>query len=92
LVPYDAILSEEAQNSRTKATYQRFPIRDISVPSDPDHLAEIPRSIVASVREGRSTCTVGVAWVALGLVACWLQEHGQTPGDALAVECEMEHG
>jgi hypothetical protein len=67
LVPYDAILSEEAQNSRTKATYQRFPIRDISVPSDPDHLAEIPRSIVASVREGRSTCTVGVAWVALGL-------------------------
>jgi hypothetical protein len=34
LVPYDAILSEEARNSGIKATYQRFPIPDINVPFD----------------------------------------------------------
>src|ERR1700735_1778705 len=28
LVPYDAILSEEARNSGIRTTYQRFPIRD----------------------------------------------------------------
>src|SRR6202040_3405731 len=44
-VPYDAILSEEAQNSSIKATYQRFPIRDLSVPNDSDHLAEILSAI-----------------------------------------------
>ena len=34
LAPYDAIVSEEARNSSINATYQRFPIRDNSVPSD----------------------------------------------------------
>src|ERR1700689_4888996 len=41
LVPYEAILSEEAGNSNINATYQRFPILDNSVPRDSEHLAEI---------------------------------------------------
>jgi hypothetical protein len=52
LEPYDAILSEEARNSSINATYQRFPIRDNSVPSDSDHLAEIFFAIDARIREG----------------------------------------
>ena len=32
LAPYDAVLSEESRHSIIKATYQRFPIRDVSVP------------------------------------------------------------
>jgi hypothetical protein len=71
LVPYDAILSEEAQNSGIEATYQRFPIRDVSVPSDPDHLAEILSAIDRRISEGgRSICTVGAAGVAPG---SWLR-------------------
>jgi atypical dual specificity phosphatase len=39
LIPYESILSEESRAARITATYQRFPIRDLSVPSDSDHLA-----------------------------------------------------
>src|ERR1700720_2821183 len=41
MVPYEAILSEEALNSSINVTYQRFPILDNSVPKDSEHLAEI---------------------------------------------------
>src|SRR6202022_3656012 len=41
LFPYDTILSQESRDSSIKTTYQRFPIRDISVPNDSGHLAEI---------------------------------------------------
>jgi hypothetical protein len=34
LVPYDSILSEQALHAKITATYQRFPIRDVSVPAD----------------------------------------------------------
>jgi hypothetical protein len=40
-VPYEAILAEESRAADIETTYQRFPIRDISVPSDAEHLAEI---------------------------------------------------
>jgi ADP-ribosyl-[dinitrogen reductase] hydrolase len=86
LVPYDAILSEEARNSSINATYQRFPIRDNSVPSDSDHLAEILLAIDRRIREGSAVylhCWGGVGRTGL-VVACWLQEHGRTPDDALA--------
>src|SRR5271165_4109758 len=67
LAPYDAILSEEARNASIKATYQRFLIRDNSVPSDSEHLAEILFAIDRRIREGaRSTYTVGEEWVAQG--------------------------
>jgi atypical dual specificity phosphatase len=41
LVPYDAVLSEEARDSSIDVTYQRFPIHDNSVPRNSEHLAEI---------------------------------------------------
>jgi len=86
LVPYDSILSEEARNTSITATYQRFPIRDISVPSDAEHLAEILFAIDRRIREGGAVylhCWGGVGRTGL-VVACWLQEHGRTPDDALA--------
>ena len=86
LVPYDAILSEEARNSRIDVTYQRFPIRDNSVPSDEDHLADILLAIDRRIREGGAVylhCWGGVGRTGL-VVACWLQEQGRTPNGALA--------
>jgi ADP-ribosyl-[dinitrogen reductase] hydrolase len=86
LVPYEAILSEEARNSSIQTTYQRFPIQDISVPSDSEHLAEILLAIDSRIREGGVVylhCWGGVGRTGL-VVACWLQEHGRTPDDALA--------
>jgi ADP-ribosylglycohydrolase len=86
MVPYDAILSEEAGNSSINVTYQRFPIVDNSVPSDSDHLAEILLAIDRRIREEGAVylhCWGGVGRTGL-VVACWLQEHGRTPDDALA--------
>jgi ADP-ribosyl-[dinitrogen reductase] hydrolase len=86
LVRYNAILSEEARNSNIKATYQRFPIRDNSVPSDSQHLAEILLAIDRRIREEGAVylhCWGGVGRTGL-VVACWLQEHGRTAEDALA--------
>ena len=86
LVPYDAILSEEARKSSINTTYQRFPIRDNSVPSDSDHLAEILFAIDGRIRGGGAVylhCWGGVGRTGL-VVACWLQEHGRASDDALA--------
>jgi ADP-ribosyl-[dinitrogen reductase] hydrolase len=86
LAPYEAILSEEARNSRIIAIYQRFPIRDNSVPRDSAHLAEILLAIDSRIREGGAVylhCWGGVGRTGL-VVACWLQEHGRAPVDALA--------
>jgi ADP-ribosyl-[dinitrogen reductase] hydrolase len=86
MVPYEAILSEETQNSSIKTTHQRFPILDNSVPKDSGHLAEILLAIDSRIREEGVVylhCWGGVGRTGL-VVACWLQEHGRTPGDALA--------
>jgi hypothetical protein len=85
LVPYEAILSEESRAANITATYQRFPIRDISVPSDAEHLAEILFAIDRQIRQGGIVyvhCWGGVGRTGL-VVACWLQEHGRTPDSAL---------
>ena len=52
LVPYEAILSEESRAASITATYQRFPIRDVSVPRDAAHLGEILLTIDRRIREG----------------------------------------
>jgi protein-tyrosine phosphatase len=86
LVPYEAILSEAAQKSSIDVTYQRFPIRDNSVPRDSEHLAEILLAIDGRIREGGLVylhCWGGVGRTGL-VVACWLQEHGRTADRALA--------
>jgi hypothetical protein len=86
LVRYNAILSEEARNSNIKATYQRFPIRDNSVPSDSQHLAEILLAIDCGIAEEGAVylhCWGGIGRTGL-VVACWMQEHGRTSDGALA--------
>jgi len=52
LVPYEAILSQESQAANITATYQRFPIPDISAPSDAEQLAEILFAIDRRIRQG----------------------------------------
>jgi protein tyrosine/serine phosphatase len=86
LVPYEAILSKEVQNSSIKTTYQRLPIQDNSVPRDSDHLAEILLAIDCRIREEGAVylhCWGGIGRTGL-VVACWFQEHGRTSDDALA--------
>ena len=56
------------------------------MPSDSEHLAEILFAIDRRIREGGAVylhCWGGVGRTGL-VVACWLQEHGRTPDDALA--------
>jgi ADP-ribosylglycohydrolase len=86
LLPYEAILSEESRAANVTATYERYPIRDISVPRDADHLGEVLLTIDRRIGEGGAVfvhCWGGVGRTGL-VVGCWLQEHGRTPDDALA--------
>jgi ADP-ribosyl-[dinitrogen reductase] hydrolase len=86
LEPYETILLEEARNSSTEVTYQRFPIVDNSVPRNAECLAEILFAIDRRIKEEGVVylhCWGGVGRTGL-VVACWLQEHGRTPNDALA--------
>jgi ADP-ribosylglycohydrolase len=86
LVPYEEILSEGSRAASIAATYQRFPIRDVSVPRDAAHLGEILLTINRRIREGGAVflhCWGGVGRTGL-VVGCWLQEHGRTPDAALA--------
>jgi Cyclin-dependent kinase inhibitor 3 (CDKN3) len=83
LTPYAELLTEEA-GSRT--SYERFPIHDVSVPDEPKTMAEIITAIDRAMAEGGITyvhCWGGVGRTGLA-VACWLQDHGQTPDEALA--------
>jgi hypothetical protein len=83
LTPYAELLTEEA-GSRT--SYERIPIHDVSVPDEPKTVAEIIAAIDRAMAEGGIAyihCWGGVGRTGLA-VACWLQERGQTPDEALA--------
>ena len=83
LEPYAELLAEEAGS---RATYERFPIRDVSVPDEPKTMAEVIAAIDRAMAAGGITyihCWGGVGRTGLA-VACWLQERGQTPDEALA--------
>jgi protein-tyrosine phosphatase len=87
LTPYAELLTEEADSG---ATYERFPIRDGSVPEEPKTMAEIIAAIDRAIAEGGITyvrCWGGVGRTGLA-VACWLQERGQTPDEALTDQWE----
>jgi ADP-ribosyl-[dinitrogen reductase] hydrolase len=82
LTPYAELLTEEASS---RATYERFPIRDVSVPEEPKTMAEIIAAIDRAMPEEGITyvhCWGGIGRTGLA-VACWLQERGQTPDEAL---------
>ena len=86
LIPYETILAEESRAANITTTYQRYPIRDISVPRDADYLAEILFEIDNRIRQRGAVyvhCWGGSGRTGL-VVACWLQEHGRTPDAALA--------
>jgi protein-tyrosine phosphatase len=82
LEPYAELLTEEAGSG---TTYERFPIRDVSVPEEPKTVAEIIAAIDRAMAEGGITyvhCWGGIGRTGLA-VACSLQERGQTPDEAL---------
>src|SRR5260221_5217925 len=82
LEPYDELLTEEAGST---ISYQRIPIRDVSVPEEPKTMAEIIAAIDRAMAEAGITyvhCWGGIGRTGLA-VACWLQERGQTPDEAL---------
>lgn len=82
LEPYDELLTEEAG---FKTSYERIPIRDVSVPEEPKTVAEIIAAIDRGIAAGGITyvhCWGGVGRTGLA-VACWLQERGQTADEAL---------
>ena len=83
LEPYADLLKEEAAST---TSYERVPIRDVSVPEEPKTMAEIIAAIDRAITEGGITyvhCWGGVGRTGLA-VACWLQECGQTADEALA--------
>jgi hypothetical protein len=82
LEPYDELLMEEAGSG---TSYKRIPICDVSVPEEPKTVAEIIAAIDRAIAEGGITyvhCWGGVGRTGLA-VACWLQERGETPDEAL---------
>jgi Inositol hexakisphosphate len=83
LEPYAELLSQEAGFG---TSYQRFPIPDVSVPDEPKTMGELIAAIDRAMAEDGITyvhCWGGVGRTGLA-VACWLQERGQTPDEALA--------
>ncbi len=65
--------------------YRRFPILDDHVPNDPRQMAEILDAIDAAMAAERKVyvhCQGGAGRTGT-VVACWLQRHGRTPGEAL---------
>jgi protein-tyrosine phosphatase len=82
LEPYAELLIEEAASI---TSYERFPIRDGSVPGEPKTMGEIIAAIDRAMAEEGTTyihCWGGVGRTGLA-VACWLQEHGRAPDEAL---------
>jgi protein-tyrosine phosphatase len=82
LEPYAGLLKEEAG---TGTSYERIPIRDVSVPDEPRTMAAIIAAIDRAMAEEGITyvhCWGGVGRTGLA-VACWLQERGQSPDEAL---------
>ena len=92
-VPYEAIL-EESRAANITATYQRFPIRDISVPSDAEYLAEILLAIDRRIRQGGAVyvhCRGGVGRTGCGRVLA-ARARSNAERTLGRVEREMENG
>ncbi|MFY9984165.1 MAG: hypothetical protein WAK31_05375 [Chthoniobacterales bacterium] len=82
LTPYAELLTEEA-GSRT--TYERFPIRDVRCRKNRKPWQTLLGPSIAQWQKVGITyvhCWGGVGRTGLA-VACWLQDRGQTPDEAL---------
>jgi hypothetical protein len=85
LMPYQAILKEQAALRKVDAEYDRFPIRDHGVPSV-ETMLHVLDAIEQALDSGRNVyvhCWGGVGRTGLA-VACYLVRHGRTNEQALA--------
>jgi protein-tyrosine phosphatase len=84
LKPYAALLVEEAGSIET--SYERIPIRDVDVPKEAQTMVKIIDAVDRAIATGGIAylhCWGGVGRTGLA-VACWLQDQGRTPDEALA--------
>lgn len=81
LKPYDHLLDGQS--------YQRFPIRDASVPHTPELTIAVLDAIDHHLAEGRTVyvhCRDGVGRTGT-IIGCWLSRHGE-PGEAAVVRLQ----
>ena len=84
LIPYEAVVKEQAGIYKVDAVYQRFGIRDHTVPSR-ETMAAILDAIDGALDSGRNVyvhCWGGVGRTGL-VVGCYLVRHGNTNEQAL---------
>lgn len=90
LQPYAPLLAEEAQTLRREIQYQRFAIRDLSIPSI-ETMRKIQTTIRAALEAGQVVyvhCWGGIGRT--GTVAgCYLVEQGMTPEAALTLIAQL---
>jgi hypothetical protein len=75
LLPYSQLLEAHTPNG---VTYQRFPIRDLSIPHSAEYTHAILDTIDAQLEQGRTVyvhCWGGVGRTGV-IVGCWLARHG----------------
>jgi len=77
LLPYSDLIGE--------ASHQRFPIRDISIPSSPGFTKSVLDAIDSNIRKDKMTyvhCWGGVGRTGL-IIGCWLARHKEGGKSAL---------
>ena len=82
LLPYDQLLNTSPSAA---ITYQRFPVRDFSVPRSHEFAAEILDAIDSCIKNGETVylhCLGGVGRTGV-VVGCWLSRQGLSQGSAL---------
>ena len=82
--PYESILKEEAKIYGVQVSYQRIPIRDLSIPSS-DTMTTILNAIDRAINDG--DCVYVHCWGGIGrtgmVVGCYLVRHGMGNEQAL---------
>ena len=94
LVPYGGFVETLGSERGISVRHERFPIRDVWIPSDDEMVAILAR--IRSGIDGGHVCYVH-CWGGVGrtgtVVGCWLvQENGMTANAALERIAEMREG
>lgn len=94
LVPYKRIADEEASKLGLSVQWERRPIADVSIPKNPEYMAEILNVIDSALGSGKTVyvhCWGGVGRTGT-VIGCWLVRHGRTGDKALAQIAEWWQG